>query len=185
MSNPKSFLWNTRTRETHSHREAGKSKDLEARKIMKLKMWTPLAAAMIMLLAASAMAGGAQPDIARDESDTGKMFHKLGRGLVNGLTCWVEIPRNIAIEWERTDPVTGIGLGTVKGVGYGFARFATGVYETFTFPFPIPADYASMIEPEFVITDVWGDPIPGLGEKDDSQPLGSDDRKSYPQQFRF
>ncbi len=41
---------------------------------------------------------------------------------------------------KKSDPATGIIVGGVKGIGWGFTRFATGAYETFTFPVPTTAD---------------------------------------------
>ncbi|MCL5269758.1 MAG: exosortase system-associated protein, TIGR04073 family [bacterium] len=148
--------------------------------------WTKYAclAAIVFTFAMGTAFAGSDP-LYREQSDAAKMMHKLGRGVTNVLTCWVEVPRNIAIEWERTDPVTGFIMGTVQGVGWGFARFATGVYDTVTFPFPVPPGYVSMLDPEFVITDIWGDPIPGLTDiyaNDPDHPKGT---PIYPQQFGF
>jgi putative exosortase-associated protein (TIGR04073 family) len=128
---------------------------------MKRTLTTLLAAAFILAIAGATPAA-AQSD--RNEGDFGRMMHKLGRGVTNIFTCWVEIPRNIAEEWERTDPISGLITGGIKGVGWGFARFATGVYETFTFPVPVPADYAVMMEPEYIILDTWGEGVPGITE---------------------
>jgi putative exosortase-associated protein (TIGR04073 family) len=143
-----------------------------------------LAATLAFILSAP-MARAASGDVYRQESDAGKMMHKLGRGVVNVLTCWVEVPRNIAAEWEKTDPATGFVLGTVKGFGWGFARLATGVYETFTFPLPVPENYQPMLQPEFVLTDVWGDPIPGISEFSANDPNYPDNTPVYPQNFNF
>lgn len=127
--------------------------------------WMKLASvAMLLMVIASGTAFAQAGEIYRQQSDANKMLHKLGRGITNVLTCWVEVPRQVATEWEARDPISGLVLGTIKGVGWGFARFATGVYETFTFPLPIPEGYKPLIEPEFVVTDVWGDPIPGFYE---------------------
>jgi len=76
-------------------------------------------------------------------------------------------------------------VGTVEGLGWGFTRFATGVFDTFTFPFPVPNNYESLIEPEFVVTDTWGDPIPGITEfssMDNDHPRAA---PIYPQKFDF
>lgn len=149
---------------------------------MKLKKMIALVC-LVSMAAGPAMAASSDPD--RDQSTIGKMMHKLGRGVTNILTCWVEIPRNIAREWERTDPATGLVLGTAKGVGWGFTRLATGAYETATFPFPVPTDYMVMLEPEFVVTDVWGDPIPDLTELDSNDPGAINSGGVHPNRFRF
>jgi len=125
--------------------------------------WTKLITlSAIALLLTVGTASAQTNDMVREQSQSGKMMHKLGRGIVNVLTCWVEIPRCIASEWEKEDPVSGTVVGTIKGFGWGFTRFATGVFDTFTFPFPVPTDYASLLDPEFIVTDTWGAGIPGL-----------------------
>ncbi len=136
---------------------------------MKMKALVSSAALAAMILTGTARA--ASDDVGRDKSDINKMLHKLGRGITNVFTCWVEIPRTVSREWERTDPVTGIVLGTVKGAGWAATRLATGAYETFTFPFPVPPDYKAMIEPEFVVTDVWGDGIPDITDLHSNDPV--------------
>jgi putative exosortase-associated protein (TIGR04073 family) len=150
---------------------------------MKWMQFASLAALVTVLSAGSAFAGA--DEVYRQQSDATKMMHKLGRGVTNVLTCWVEWPRNVAIEWEKTDPATGLILGTVKGFGWGFARFATGIYETFTFPFPVPEGYEPMLEPEFVVTDVWGDPIPGFDEAQSIKPENPMQGPVYPQRFSY
>lgn len=138
----------------------------------------------LAVLVLAAPASARTEDMDREQSDVNNMFHKLGRGVTNVLTCWVEVPRTVAREWERTDPATGVILGTVKGFGWGFTRLATGVYETFTFPFPIPANYEPMMQPEFVVTDVWGDSIPEISDPYSNDPSATK-ASSYPNQFRF
>jgi putative exosortase-associated protein (TIGR04073 family) len=41
-------------------------------------------------------------------------------------------------------------IGLAKGVGMTIVRTGAGVYETVTFPFPIPEGYGPVLEPEFV-----------------------------------
>ena len=151
---------------------------------MNSKRFLTGTALMVLVLITPAMAA-VTPDFDRDQSDIGKMLHKLGRGVLNVFTSPVEIPRNIAIEWDRTDPVTGIIMGGVKGIAWGFARFATGVYEAFTFPLPVPPNYEAMMRPEFVITDIWGATIPGLTDINEIDPVSGDTTRVYPNQFRF
>lgn len=150
---------------------------------MKLRKIASLAALVMVLSAGVAHAGAGQ--VYREQSAAGMAMHKLGRGITNVLTCWVEIPRQIAMDWERTDPVTGLILGSVKGVGWGFARLATGVYDTVTFPFPVPEGYAPMMDPEFVVTDVWGDTIPALTEFNPNNPERPGSAPVYPNRFSF
>ena len=113
----------------------------------------------VLIMATSMTFARGADDISREESTTGKMLHKLGRGFVNFATGWLEIPKSIAAQWERYDPFTGFALGTIKGTVWGVQRTAIGVYETVTFPFPIPKDYKPVVKPEFVLTDIWGKQI--------------------------
>jgi putative exosortase-associated protein (TIGR04073 family) len=145
--------------------------------------------AMVMVvLAFTLMAGTTHAESAneiyRQQSDTQKMLHKLGRGFTNVLTSWVEVPRNVAIEWEKTDPASGFILGMIKGFGWGFSRLVTGVYDVFTFPFPVPRNYEPMMEPEFVVSDIWGEPIPELTELSSNDPEYSGSNV-HPNQFNF
>lgn len=148
--------------------------------------WMKFAALAALIFAMNAgPAHAASEDVYREQSDASKMMHKLGRGVVNVLTCWVEVPRNIASEWEKMDPVSGFFVGGIEGLGWGFARFASGVYEVFTFPLPIPEGYKPLIEPEFVVTDVWGDPIPGFDENQSVKPDNPRGAPIYPQGFSY
>lgn len=99
-------------------------------------------------------------EIEQENSDINKMFHKLGRGIVNVFTGWLEIPKQTAQEWRRTDPFTGTVLGVVKGVVWGVARTFAGFYEVISFPFPVPSNYEPVMEPEFVLPTIWGERLP-------------------------
>lgn len=101
-----------------------------------------------------------EEDVYRENTDIQKIFHKLGRGIVNVLTGWVEIPKNVAQEWRETDPFTGTVLGLVKGVGWAVARTFAGFYEVISFPFPVPRNYEPIMEPEFILPTVWGERLP-------------------------
>ena len=91
-------------------------------------------------------------------------MHKLGRGIVNVLTGWIEIPKNVAVEWKKTDPFSGVVIGTVKGFGWGWGRTVSGVYDIVTFPLPVPEDYNPLMEPEFILPDIWGADFPHYDE---------------------
>jgi len=75
---------------------------------------------------------------------------KLGRGVANILTGWLEIPKNIYNTSIEANPMVGITVGTAKGIGMSIVRTGAGVYEVITFPFPLPEDYVPILEPEFV-----------------------------------
>ena len=78
---------------------------------------------------------------------------KLGRGFVNIVSGWVEIPKRIYQTSQDQGTAAGLTWGLVRGIGYGFVRTAAGFYELFTFPFPAPPDYAPVIQPEYVFMD--------------------------------
>jgi putative exosortase-associated protein (TIGR04073 family) len=116
-------------------------------------------ATAITAVPATAYAQGDE-DVYRENTDVQKMFHKLGRGISNVLLGWVEIPKNIAKEWRRTEPFTGTIVGSVKGIGWAIARTLSGVYEIISFPFPVPRNYEPIMYPEFVLPSVWGERLP-------------------------
>ncbi|MFH1381165.1 MAG: exosortase system-associated protein, TIGR04073 family [Candidatus Omnitrophota bacterium] len=82
--------------------------------------------------------------------DPGK---KLVRGVANIVTGWVEIPKNIYDTSVEDNLFSGLTLGLAKGIGMAIVRTGAGVYETVTFPFPIPEEYAPVLEPEFVFNE--------------------------------
>ncbi|GEM_PF-1234294 len=79
-------------------------------------------------------------------------IHKAGRGVVNVLTGWIELPKQIHLGSQEENPMMGLGIGLVKGVSMTVLRGGVGIYETLTFPFPYPKDYASPYE-EMELTD--------------------------------
>ncbi|MBI4340825.1 MAG: exosortase system-associated protein, TIGR04073 family [Candidatus Omnitrophica bacterium] len=84
--------------------------------------------------------------------DGGKGFTKLTRGATNTVTGWVEIPKRIQETTQASGALAGFTWGLMRGFGYGFVRTAAGLYEVFTFPFPAPSGYTSVIQPEYVFT---------------------------------
>ena len=79
--------------------------------------------------------------------------HKLLRGLANILTGWVEIPKNIYDTAIEDNIFSALTLGLVRGIGMAIIRTGAGIYEIVTFPFPVPEDYAPIMEPEYVFSD--------------------------------
>lgn len=75
-------------------------------------------------------------------------LNKLGRGLSNIATGFVEIPKQIYLVSTEKEPITGITYGTAKGVCYGVLRTSAGVYDTVTFVIP-PYDKPVM-QPSYV-----------------------------------
>lgn len=81
------------------------------------------------------------------------VLRKLGRGLANTTTGFVEIPKKVFLISKNDNPLLGMTWGWVKGAGVGLLRTAAGVYETVTFPIPAPANYEPIIQPEFVFEE--------------------------------
>lgn len=77
-------------------------------------------------------------------------FTKLGRGVANTLTGWVEIPKNIYDTSVEDNAFAGMTLGLAKGAGMTLVRTGAGIYEIATFPFPLPENYKPILEPEYV-----------------------------------
>ena len=73
-------------------------------------------------------------------------IHKIGRGLVNVLTGWIELPKQIHLGSQEDHPVTGVGWGLVRGAGLTVLRGGVGIFEAVTFPIPYPKDFASPYE---------------------------------------
>ena len=79
-------------------------------------------------------------------------IHKMGRGVVNILTGWLEVPKQLHLGIQEANPVTGAGWGLLKGAGLTVLRGGVGVYETLTFPIPYPKGFVSPYE-QMELTD--------------------------------
>ena len=73
-------------------------------------------------------------------------IHKAGRGIVNVLTCWIEIPKQFHLGSQEDNPITGVGMGIAKGVSLAVLRIGVGAYEAVTFALPYPKGYVSPYE---------------------------------------
>jgi len=124
------------------------------------KVGAALMAALLVGLMTLSSPAAAQTD--RRDTTFDMMLHKLGRGIVNVLTGWMEIPKEVAEAWRETDPITGVVVGSIKGVGYFAVRFFAGAYEILTFPMPFPENYGPIIEPEFVLPPIFGEDLPAF-----------------------
>ena len=92
------------------------------------------------------------PPVSADSMDAGKAFTKLTRGAANTITGWVEIPKRIHETSQLSGPASGFTWGLLRGLGYGYIRTVAGLYEVFTFPYPAPSGYETVIQPEYVFT---------------------------------
>ena len=76
---------------------------------------------------------------------------KLGRGLANAFTGFLELPQNIVDVAEDEGALAAVTYGIARGIAMTFLRTAVGVYETVTFMVPLPFDYEPILEPEFMM----------------------------------
>ncbi len=107
----------------------------------------------MLLLATVGMGIFTAPVLA--EQETGALVvTKLFRGIANAATGWMEIPKQMSLTWQGQGPGVGLSWGFIKGVGWAIARSVGGVYEIVTFPFPIPEEYKSIMQPEYVLSDL-------------------------------
>ena len=73
-------------------------------------------------------------------------IHKMGRGVVNVLTGWIEIPKQMFSGAHQDNQIMGAARGLVNGAGMGLLRIGVGLFEAVTFPIPYPKDFASPYE---------------------------------------
>ena len=73
-------------------------------------------------------------------------IQKMGRGIVNVLTGWIELPKQIHLGMQESNPITGVGKGLLKGASLTLLRGGVGIYEALTFPIPYPKGFASPYE---------------------------------------
>ncbi|MBM3245292.1 MAG: exosortase system-associated protein, TIGR04073 family [Candidatus Omnitrophica bacterium] len=63
-------------------------------------------------------------------------INKLGRGLLNTATCFLEIPASMYKVSEEKDEIAGWTLGVGQGFLTSFLRLFSGVFDTVTFLIP-------------------------------------------------
>ena len=74
---------------------------------------------------------------------------KVGRGLAAMTTGFLELPGNIVQMNREKGAGWAMTLGFATGLGKLVTRHLVGVYEFLTAPFPVPAGYKPILEPEF------------------------------------
>jgi len=61
---------------------------------------------------------------------------------------FLEVPGNVVQESRTNGVFSGITVGLAMGVGKLVARELVGVYELVTAPFPVPAGFEPVLQPE-------------------------------------
>ena len=79
--------------------------------------------------------------------------HKLGRGLTNVSTGWIEVPKQVYLGTHEHNPVVGAALGLGKGFSQAVLRTGIGLYEALTFPIPCPRAYTSAYYQQMGLAD--------------------------------
>lgn len=71
-----------------------------------------------------------------DESYPEKASEKLGTGIVNVVTGFVEIPKNMIIESDEKGVAYGVTIGFITGIVQSVGRTLTGALDIITFMIP-------------------------------------------------
>ena len=74
---------------------------------------------------------------------------KFLRGLAGMTTAFLEVPGNMVAETRTRGAGVGIPFGFAKGLGMIIPRVLVGVWEFLSAPFPAPAGFKPILEPEF------------------------------------
>ena len=101
-------------------------------------------------LALAFVAPAAQAD--REDASHHTAVAKLGRGLADMTTGFLELPGNIVAENRDHGAGSAATVGFAKGLGMIPVRELVGVYNFVTAPFPYPNNYGPILHPEYP----WG-----------------------------
>ena len=80
------------------------------------------------------------------ESYTEAMATKLGRGITNVATGWMELPRSVYYRGRDKGVLDGMTIGLLQGVGMTVVRTVAGAFEAVSFFVPAPGFYDPMLE---------------------------------------
>ena len=74
---------------------------------------------------------------------------KFQRGITNTTLGILAIPGQMTVQTKERGAAAGLPLGFAMGLGWFVASELVGVWELLTCPFPFPAGYKPILEPEF------------------------------------
>jgi putative exosortase-associated protein (TIGR04073 family) len=125
-------------------------------------MKIPLAAALVLAFAIPSPA-----DIQDPPSNDYGPTRKLGRGISNLVFGVAELPVTIARVNEREGNSAAASYGVVRGIGRSSMRVQAGLFEIFTFPFPVNrGTYYPILKPHIpYIHAGYGEFPPELGNE--------------------
>ena len=92
----------------------------------------------VAAMAASALCAETEPA----SSGCEKNFANMGRGVVNIVTCWLEVPRCLVYHNNQV-PVLGVVVGACQGAGFTAIRAFAGVADLLSFGFMSDSIYTS------------------------------------------
>ena len=108
---------------------------------------------LIVTLIVLAMTLAALPAFANDAADYASgAGNKLGRGVVNATTGWVEIPKR-AVQGGQQAGAAGAVVGFFNGLGMAVTRSVAGGFEIGTFLVPNPNGWGPLMKPTTVFED--------------------------------
>ena len=111
------------------------------------------AAALLAAVAAPAAAADSRYrsiETASAQEIVDGMANKTVRGIANILTGWVELPKQVYLENERSGSAKALVVGPLKGIGMTVVRTVAGVGEVATFFVSIPGFYDPWLTPAYV-----------------------------------
>jgi putative exosortase-associated protein (TIGR04073 family) len=130
-----------------------------------------LAAALVLGFATYAFA-----DIQNPPSHDYGPTRKLGRGLSNMVFGITELPTTIAKINDREGNSAAAGYGVVRGLGRSYMRFHAGLFEIFSFPFPVTRGTYCPILPNHI-------PYIHAGYEEFPPELGNESKYPYVRQY--
>jgi putative exosortase-associated protein (TIGR04073 family) len=130
-------------------------------------MYQKQVVAFALILVAGTMA--AAPAFAVDTGEYASgAGAKLGRGVLNTVTGWGEIPKQ-TITGSREEGVLGGVEGFFKGIGLGVARTLAGAFEIATFWAPVPDKFEPVMEPATVFDQTTNKTVAKTGAQKASE----------------
>lgn len=111
----------------------------------------------LMILSSLLLFSFASPALAAENYGV-NIGEKLGRGLGNVVTGWLEIPKNIVNTTRDSNVGIGVSLGFVKGIGHTLGRTLVGAGELATFFIPTP----EIIHPTYIFENFYRDTTYGI-----------------------
>lgn len=101
------------------------------------------ALALVATVYVQAAEDGLVTPVERDFDSTGEaMQYGLGRGIINLFTCWLEIPRNLSVEFTGR-PMVAVVTGPLMGATYTAMRAIFGTVDLLSLGYTGYYEYAT------------------------------------------